>query len=140
MNLQTIQNLPCNIKHIDQHNCLVTFTLPIDHVNAFVAMLSGMAGLFRGLAWKAKTNIDAIHERNLQKQKDIDALIAAYELVVCEMFKNYVNAGEQPRTAFSLTVSNIKKDFINSSYDNVKRVLTKNKLLKKTGFYKQSVR
>jgi len=135
MQLQTLETIPCDIRPSLDGNCQVTFTIPETEINAFVMMLNGLSSLFKSLAWKQKTNIDAIHMRNEAKAAQIEAYQREYETAVCETYSEYFKREQNSRVAFSLTVSKIKNRFENSSYDNVKKCLTKNKLLKKTGFY-----
>lgn len=130
-----LEKIPCEVKHITGGLCSVTFTMPENQINAFVLMLTSLSNLFRGLGWRAKTNLDAIHERNQLKEPQRQARLELYEKETCAMYKEYINKGNTPRESLSLTVSQISNRFEFSSYDIVKTCLTKNKLLKNTGFY-----
>lgn len=132
-----LENIPCEVKYLSTGLCSVTFVMPEHQINGFVLMLSSLAGLFRGLGWKAKTNIDSIHQRNESKKIEHDKLIARFESDTVETFRALVESGVSPRESLSLTVSRIHCQYEFSSYEIVKNCLTKNKCLKKTGFYKE---
>lgn len=133
--LQVIEQTPCNVKYLQHDMCQVTFTIHQQDIQAFQLMFSSFATLFKNLAWKAKTNIHVIHQRIQENQSRTQTFIEEYENSVCCSFKDLCQENE-PRVAFSLLVSSIKEDYPNSSYDQCKQILTKHKLLKKTGFYK----
>ena len=137
MNLYTdIENIPCQILSSNNGYSTISFTLPDVNVNAFVLLLTSLSSLFRGLGWKTKTNLDAIHERTAASKPFNDQRLLDYENAVVKTFADFIKKGEEPRAALSLTVSAVITQFEFSSFDNVKKCLTKNKLLKKTGFYK----
>ena len=136
MTLQQLETLPCEVINCNQGLATISITLPSDQINGFVALLTSLAVLFRGLGWKTKTNIEAIHERENLKSADRNERLLAFESVVCESFQEYLKKGNTPREALSLTVSSVHTQYEFSSYDIVKNCLSKNKLLKKTGFYK----
>lgn len=135
MSISTIQNIPCKFENIDNNLCNVTFTMPVQYLNAFVLMLQSLSTLLKGVGWQAKCEIESNRSRSPERQAEIAQFQEHFESACCEMFTKYLNGGSSSREAFSLTVSMIKKDFPFSSYDIVKKCLTKNKLIKKTGFY-----
>lgn len=132
-----INNIPCDFRHLDDNQCAVTFTLPADIIPAFVALMQSLASLFTGLAWKQKTNLEQVRQRIKASEPERMQYKQDYENKVCAIFNDYVEKGENPRTALSLTASAMHPEYPNSCFDTVKNCLTKNKLLKKTGFYKQ---
>lgn len=136
MLINQIENIPCQVVPAGHGLATITFTLPEESINAFVALLTSLAGLFRGLGWKSKTNIDCIHERIEQKKPVVEALRLEYENAVISVYSDFLRKGETPRCALSLTASKIIEQYKFSSFDQVKNCLTKNKMLKKTGFYK----
>lgn len=135
-NLQQFELMPCEVKYLSEGICSITFTLPEGQINAFVLMLTSLGSLFRNLGWKAKINIDSIHERNLIKEKESLNKIIQFENDVVALFKKLTLTSTSPREALSLTVSQIFEQYPFSSFDIVKLVLTRHKCLKKTGFYK----
>lgn len=138
MNVHQLETIPCNIVSSSDGLATVTFTIPEEHINGFVAMLNSLATLFRGLGWKTKTNIDAIHQREDRRAPGREQRIQQFETSCVETFQSYIKKGDTPREAFSLTVSAIKYIYEFSSYEIVRNVLTKHKLLKKTGYYKNT--
>jgi len=136
MNLQKLETIPCNIAAIGPGISNVTFTLPDEEVHSFVLMLTGLAGLFKSVSFKQKCDIDAVHMRIEQQKAEVEQYQQEYENAVCAMYAEFYKREQDSRLAFSLTVLKIKNKYPNSSYDIVKNCLTKNKLLKKTGFYK----
>jgi hypothetical protein len=134
--LAAIESIPCEVKNVTADLVQVTFTLPACHINDFVMMLSSMTQLFRGLGWKAKTNRDGVLLRHAQREPEIAKRNEEYEKAVCDCFLKNIKRSETPREALSLTVSQIFQDYPFSSYDIVKNCLTRNKMLKKSGFYK----
>lgn len=136
MELQTIENTNCKVEYLSNGYCSATFYIEERQINQFVAMMNGLTSLFRTLTWKAKTNDDLIHKHIAEKKTDHEKVILAFENDVCRLFQEYSEREQNSRLALSLTVSKIKIQYDFSSYDIVKNCLTKNKLLKKTGFYK----
>lgn len=132
-----INNIPCEFKHLNNNQCAITFTLDSNIIPAFVALMQSLASLFTGLAWKQKTNLEQVRQRIKESEPERESYRQEYENTVCAIFNNYIEKGENPRVSLSLTISSVHSQYPNSSYDNVKNCLTKNKLLKKTGFYKQ---
>jgi len=132
-----LETMPCHVEHLPDGICSVTFTMPESQINSFVLMLSSLAGLFRGLGWKAKTNIDAIHARNMEKQETKNLLIQEFEKATVASFNDFMETAKTPPEALSLTVANIKCRYEFASYDIIKKCLIKNKCLKNTGFYKK---
>jgi deoxyadenosine/deoxycytidine kinase len=135
MQIQQIENIPCNVSYINNGLCSITFQIPQSDLSSFVAILSGLSGLFRSCSYKAKINDEIIHERIEKKQPDIEKRNREFEADCCKMYCDYLKREQNPWLAFSLTVSKIKTMYDFSSYDIVKKCLTKNKYLKKTGFY-----
>jgi hypothetical protein len=135
MTINQIESLPCSVQ-VNSGLATITFTMPEENVNAFVALLSSLANLFRGLCWKTKTNIDAIHERINTTLEEREQRLKDYETCVADTFKTFLLNGISPKEALSRTIISVKEPYPFASYDNVKSCLTKNKLLKKTGFYK----
>ncbi len=135
MELQNIENLPCKVEYINNGFCSVTFNIEESELNGFVLMLNGLSGLFRSLKWKSKINIDVIHANNEKKKEKQNEDMKHFENDVCKMYSELFIREQNSRVAFSLTVSKIKNQYAFSSYDIVKNCLTKNKYLKKTGFY-----
>ncbi len=133
---QVAMSIPCEVKHIDTENVAITFVLPAAHINSFVLMLQSMAELFRGLGWKAKTNRDGIHLRTKENEAQIKDRNERYYKFVCDTFTDQLAKSKNAREALSLTVSLAIIDYPFSSYDIVKNCLSKNKLLKNTGYYK----
>ncbi len=131
-----IENLPSTVSFCENGFATITITLPEEHVNGFVALLTSLASLFRGLCWKQKTNIEGIHARNKLKEEEKKQVLQAFEDDVCRTFKDYTKTSSNCREAVSLTASSIIQKYEFSSYDIVRNCLTKNKLLKKTGYYK----
>lgn len=136
MSPSQIENLPCQIVSCSDGLATITFTMPENQIDGFVALLSSLSILFRGLGWKTKTNIEAIHQREKLAQPERESRLLAFEKSVCDTFIDYVSKSSNPREALSLTVSAVGYVYEFSSYEIVKNLLTKNKLLKKTGFYK----
>lgn len=132
-----MENMPCHVEYLQDGVCSVTFTLPESQINAFVLMLTSLSSLFRGLGWKAKTNIDAIHERNVQRIESQNTLIKEFENATIDAFKKFSDSGYNAKEAVSLTVANIKLRYAFASYDIIKKCLIKNKSLKSTGYYKK---
>lgn len=134
--ITNLENLPCEYSYINDKTCKITFTLNPEILPAFVLIMQSMTGLFRGLVWRGKTNIDAIHERVNESAPVIEAKRNIYDRKTCAYFNQYIEDGKNPKESLSLTVEKLKKEYGYASYDNVKYCLSKNKLLKKTGFYK----
>lgn len=136
MQLQTIQNIPCEVNPINEEFCTLTFTLPTQYINDFMMVFSSLSNLMHGIRWKIKTNEKLIKERIAKKKPEIDAINERYENDLCLLYQKHFETEQNPRVALSLTVSEINKTYPFSCYDICKKLLTKNKLLKKTGFYK----
>lgn len=136
MQLQSIDQIPCKVEYLDCGDCAVTFNISEKDVIGFVTMLNGLTGLFRSLNWKAKTNIDSIRSRLYVQKTEQEKLVICFENDACRMYTDFFEREQNSRLALSLTVSKIKNQYDFSSYDIIKNCLTKNKLLKKTGFYK----
>lgn len=136
MNIQAIQNIPCEIKAVNADICSVTFTLPVTQINAFVLLMSSLTVMLRGLGWKVKTNNDLIHAKIKKDEPETVKFHQEYEEKVLTTYNDYINKGNTPRESLSLTVSYVAKLYPFSSFDIVKNCLSKNKMLKKTGFYK----
>lgn len=134
--IASITRIPHEVKTIDAETVALTFYLPAASLNAFIMMFSCFADLFRGVAWKAKTNPKTIQIRNEAKQADIEKMTERYNAAVIKIFMQYIDKGNTARQAMSLTVSEVHKEFPFSSFDQVKNCLSKNKLLKNTGYYK----
>lgn len=135
MQITDIETIPAEIHSQNNGNASVTFFLPEEHINAFILLLNSLESLFRGIAWKQKTDIDAIHARTDSQIAKVNERNEEYKNAVCRLFVEFVTAGNTPREALSLTVSQIYEDYSFSNYEIVRNCLTKNKLLKKTGFY-----
>jgi hypothetical protein len=133
--LVKIEQTPCDIMYLPNDMCKVTFTIHQQDIYAFQLMFTSLGVLFKNLAWKAKTNIDAIHHRLAANAPKVQTRIEEYEKFVCDTFTDFCGH-HTPREAFSLTVSAVKQEYDCSSYDQCKQILTKHKKLKKTGFYK----
>lgn len=131
-----IETLPCDVRQVQEGLFSVTFTMPENQIKHFVAILNSLTGLFQNMNWKAKTNMDAIHIRNAAAQIEHDKILEQYEKYTLLTYQTFVDAGNSSREALSLTVSKVHERYAFSSYDNIKKCLTKNKLLKNTGFYK----
>lgn len=136
MHLSQLENLPCKVDVEQSGLASVTFTLPEEQVTGFVAVLTSLSTLFRGVAWKTKTNNDSIHRRNLASLPERLNRIGEFEMCCEETFLSYLKNGDSPRECLSLTVSAVSSKFEFASYDIIKNVLTKKRLLKKTGYYK----
>lgn len=136
MLLNQIESIPCQVSCTGNGFATVTFTLPEENINGFVALLTSLASLFRGLGWKTKTNIDAIHARNKATESERNNRIQEFEDYVCLIFSDFAKTVNNPRECLSLTASRVHMKYDFSSYDIVKNCLSKNKLLKNTGFYK----
>lgn len=136
MNIAKMNQIPCNVEVLNDAYSIVSFTIPTDCIRSFVLMFESLSSLMKNVQWKIKTDDKLIHSRNEKKQQAIDDRVNEYNSRTIETFKTYLNQGVDAREAFSLTVSAMGKQYAFSSYDNIKNVLTKNKLLKNTGFYK----
>lgn len=90
-----LENIPSEIHHLNNGNCSVTFYLPEEHINAFVLLLNSLAALFRGIVWKQKTNIDAIHARTTTQIANINERKEQYENAVCKLFVEYIKSGKE---------------------------------------------
>lgn len=135
-NSSIINRIPHEVKVIDEETTSVTFILPSCAVKGFVMMFMCFADLFRSVDWKQRTHPKGIQLRNDKKRPEIEETIQRYENAVLSTFKTYCENGNTPRESLSLTVSKVSEHFPYSSYDMVKNCLSKNKMLKKTGFYK----
>lgn len=135
-NLPQIEQLPCKVEYLPHDMCSITFTVHQADITAFQMMLGSLNILFRNLAFKAKTNIHAVHDRILKNQGKSEQYIEDYEKCVCQKFKEYCDV-TTPRESLQLTVPSVKELYPNTSLDQIKHILIKHKLLKKTGFYKQ---
>lgn len=136
MTINQIQNLPCRVDVDDSGLATISFTIPEEQASGFVALLTSLSVLFRGVHWKMKTNVSSIHRRQLEKLPEHLTRLAEFECCVEETFISYFKAGNTPRECLSLTASAVSKRFEFASYDIIKNVLTKKRLLKKTGYYK----
>ncbi|MBT1071620.1 hypothetical protein [Pelotalea chapellei] len=131
-----ISKLPCDVKMIESGLYSVTFIMPESQISPFVGILNSLTDLLQGLSWRVKTNIDGIHARNAVQQIKNDEILVEYEKHAVTVFQTLVNKGNSPRESLSMTVSKVHEKFPFSSFDSIKKILTKNKLLKNTGFYK----
>jgi hypothetical protein len=136
MTPQQLETLPCTVKLSDSGLADITFTLPQDQISGFICLLSSLVIMFRNLRWKTKIDIDSIHAREALKTPDRNERLLAFETAVCERYMKYVSNGCDAREAFSCTLSSVQDDFEFAKWDHVRNILTKNKLLKKTGYYK----
>jgi hypothetical protein len=111
-----------------------TVTVTDEQIRNFTEIFSGFISNF---LWKVKTDPDLIHERLEDDRERQEILSAEYQAFCIDTFNCYLAAGETARTALSLTVSTVFDRFPLSSFDQVKKILTKAKLLKNTGYYKK---
>lgn len=135
--LHELETVTSEIHSLNNGESAVTFYLPEEHIQAFVLLLNSLEGLFRGIAWKQKTDIDAIHARTRLQVAKVNERNKQYENDVCALFVDLIKQGNTPREALSLTASQIYETYEFSNYTIIKNCLTKNKLLKKTGFYSE---
>lgn len=135
MKITEIQNIPTDVQILNDAYAIVSFTIPTDAIRPFMFMFQSLSGLMQNVAWKVKTNESLIHSRNEKQKSAIEERQVDYEKAVIETYKNYINQGNTPRESLSMTTSALNNHYSFSSYDNVKKMLTKNKLLKNTGFY-----
>ena len=131
-----ISSIPYEVKPVDKETVALTLVMPIANVNAIVMMLSCFYDLFKGLSWKAKTNPATLSARAKEIHAESRDITAEYENAVVKMYVQYIDKNNTPRESLSLTASKISETYDFSSFDMVKSCLTKNKLLKNTGFYK----
>lgn len=133
----SLDEVPFEVKPMKDGMCCLTFMVSADYVQSFALFLSSMTGLMGRIAWKYKSNPELSLQR-MESQRDLmDNYVQEYTDYVVEYFQRCVSGGEPPRTAMSLTVSAAVERFPQSTYDKVKQILTKAKLLKNTGFYKK---
>lgn len=128
--------IPHTVEIIDENTSSVTFILPSASIRAFIAVILSFADLFRAVEWKQKIHPHAIATRNDSRLENIDAHVEKYETAVISTYKEYLSQGNTPRESLSLTATKIGDHFAFSSFDMVKNCLSKNKLLKNTGYYK----
>jgi hypothetical protein len=108
--LVTLGQTPCDVKYLPNNMCQVTFTIHQQEITMFQLIFETLSVVFKNLAWKAKTNIDAVHQRISDNQLKNDAIVFQYESEVVDMFKAQSQQTISPREAFSLTVSLIKQN------------------------------
>lgn len=135
--IMTVDDVPYDVKPLQDGLCAVTFILRSDYIQTFAIFLSSMTGLMGRVAWKYKSNPELSAQRIAAQQDAVDASIEQYRECVLAVFNNFLEEGESPREALSLTVSRVSEQYPQSSFDNVKKILTKAKLLKNTGYYKR---
>jgi len=135
MKLQQIESMICEVKSVENGMATITLCMPQEFVSGFVALLASLAGLFRGLGWKIKTNIDAIHQREQVRLQGAASRMAKFDESVMQSYGDFILKGYSPKDSIKLTVKAVSYVYEFSSYDIVKNILSKNKLLKNTGFY-----
>lgn len=135
-NSSIVSRIPHSVEVIDEETTSVTFVLPSCAAKGFIMMFMSFADLFRSVDWKQRMHPRGIQLRNEKKKPEIEEMAQRYENAVITTFKTYCDNGNTPRESLSLTVSKVHEHFPFSSYDMVKTCLSKNKMLKKTGFYK----
>ena len=128
--------LPSTVKYVGNGVCDLTITLPEKQINNFLSFLESMGELIKGITWRAKNDIDSIHERIEQQRPEMEKNRKEFENAVCKTYQGFIDRGETPRAALSISVAYLKQRYEFSTFNDVNHILTHNKLLKKTGFYK----
>lgn len=113
----------------------ITVDITEQQLASFRELSESITRLFSQLKWGEHVSIENVHARIAQNQSAVDAHFVNYERDVCDTFIDLLESGNSPRESLSLTVSEMADNYPQSSYDNVKKILTKNKLIKNTGFY-----
>lgn len=125
MMINQIENIPVTVEACSHGFSTITFTLPDEHINAFVGMLNAFAGLFRAVSWKSKTNIDGIHQREVKRISGNAEKMMKFEQLVVDTFAGHLHSGYSPRESLTLTVSGVKYIHDFASYQIIKNILGK---------------
>jgi len=129
-----VRTLAHRVESIGAGYVALTLELPQERVTSMLLFISSMTDLCRSITTKARVSTVADRLEDSQEQRDI--FYQKYVDSVVSTFDGFIAKGENPRVALSLTSSFIHESQPNSSYDQVKKILSDAKRLKKTGYYK----
>lgn len=132
----SIQEINHSVKCIGNGLVSLSFELPAGAVDGFLVALSSMATLLKDV--QHQTQVAVASAPDSDKRRIAKLNYSRYENEVCRVFDSMVAAGVSTSEVISQTNFVVKQQFVNSTYDLVRKTLIKTGRLKKIGYYKKS--